>query len=141
MVIAVLQVFDKLGCSWFFQKTFLLANINVEVFLGILFLTFNNVDIQFAEKKLTWRIYTTKKALSTTCRVELIHQKKFAKAALDENIEAFMMYVSSLGLRITIYLARMALMALLLAKKVTILAKYSDFANVFLEKSANVLSE
>ena len=32
-------------------------------------------------------------------------------------------------------------MALLLSNKVTILGKYSDFANVFLEKLANVLSE
>ena len=32
-------------------------------------------------------------------------------------------------------------MALLLAKKVIVPAKYSDFANVFLEKSANVFSE
>ena len=32
-------------------------------------------------------------------------------------------------------------MALLLAKKVTVLGKYSDFADVFLEESANVFSE
>ena len=32
-------------------------------------------------------------------------------------------------------------MALLLAKKVTIPAKYSDFADIFLEESANVLPE
>ena len=32
-------------------------------------------------------------------------------------------------------------MALLLTKIVSIPAKYSDFANVFLEKSANVLPE
>ena len=60
---------------------------------------------------------------------------------MDENIEAFVMYVSSLELRITIHPAKKALMALLLAKKVTVLGKYSDFANVFLEKSANVFLE
>ena len=32
-------------------------------------------------------------------------------------------------------------MALLFAKKVTVLAKYLDYANVFLKKSANVFSE
>ena len=32
-------------------------------------------------------------------------------------------------------------MALLLAKKVIVPAKYSDFANVFLKKSANVFLE
>ena len=50
-----------------------------------------------------------------------------------------MVYVSSLGLRITIHLAKKIQMALLLAKKVTVLAKYSDFADVFSKKSANVL--
>ena len=60
---------------------------------------------------------------------------------MDKNIEAFVVYDSSLGQKITIYLARKAHMALLLAKKVTVLAKYLDFANVFLEKSANILLE
>ena len=45
MVIATLQILDKLGHSWFFQKTFLLANISIKVILGILFLTFSIVDI------------------------------------------------------------------------------------------------
>ena len=51
------------------------------------------------------------------------------------------MHVSFLGSRITIDLARKAQLALLLAKKVTVLAKFSDFADMFLEKSANVLPE
>ena len=57
---------------------------------------------------------------------------------LDKNNKAFVVYVSILGLRITIYLAREASMVLLLAKKVTIPVKQSDFTDVFLEKSANV---
>ena len=51
------------------------------------------------------------------------------------------MHVSSLRLKITIYLIRKAKKALLFAEEITILAKYSDFADVFLEKSANVLPE
>ena len=61
--------------------------------------------------------------------------------ALDENVEAFGVHVSSLGSRMTIHLARKAQLALLLAKEVIVLINYSDFANVFLEKSANVLPE
>ena len=53
MVIAAFQVVDKLGCSWFFQETFLLANISMEVVLGMPFLSLSNADIQFAEKELT----------------------------------------------------------------------------------------
>ena len=52
-----------------------------------------------------------------------------------------MVQIRSLGLRITIYLAREAQMALLLAQKVTVLAKYLDFADIFLKESANVLPE
>ena len=45
IVIATFQVIDKLDCSRFFQKTFLLADISMEVVLGILFLTLNCSDI------------------------------------------------------------------------------------------------
>ena len=41
----------------------------------------------------------------------------------------------------TIHLARKAQLALLLAKEVTVPTEYSDFADVFLEKSANVFPE
>ena len=105
----------------------------------MLFLIFNNADIQFAEKELTWKTYTTKKALLTIRWVEFIDWKEFAKTELDENIKAFLIYVSSLGLRITIYPVKKAQIAFVLAKKVTVLAEYLDFANVFLEKSVNVL--
>ena len=53
MVIALFQVVNKLGRFWFFQETLLLANISMEVFLGMSFLTFSNTNVQFVEKKLT----------------------------------------------------------------------------------------
>ena len=65
IVLASFQVEDKLGRARFFQKTFLLANINTEVVLDMSFLTLSNADIQFVEKELTWRSYTTAKALPT----------------------------------------------------------------------------
>ena len=111
------------------------------VVLGMLFLIFSNVDGQFAEKKLIWRIYTMKKALPTSHRVEIIDRKKFAKAALDGNIEAFVVYISSLGSRMTIHPARKAQVALLLAEEITVPTEYLDFADVFLKKSANVFPE
>ena len=71
------------------------------------FLIFSNVVIQFVQKELTWRFYTVEKALITSQRLELIDKKKFAKAALDENIKAFVMHMSFLGLKskIMIHLA------------------------------------
>ena len=80
-----------------------------------------------------------KKALPTICRVELIDQKKFAKTVLDKSIEAFLMHISSLKLRITIHPAKKAQIALLLAQQITVRAKYSDFADIFLEELANIL--
>ena len=45
MVITAFQVVDKLGCSWFFQKTFLLIDINIKVILNMLFFTVINADV------------------------------------------------------------------------------------------------
>ena len=72
MVIAAFQIVDKLGRSRFFQETFLLADISMEVVLGMPFLSFSNADVQFAEKELTWKTYTTEEALPTTRQVEII---------------------------------------------------------------------
>ena len=60
---------------------------------------------------------------------------------LNENVEAFVVHVSSLRLRMSIHPARKAQLALLLTKKVTLPIEYLDFADIFLEKSANVLPE
>ena len=66
MVLADFQVEDKLRRARFFQKTFLLTNISAELVLSMLFLILSNANIQFIEKELTWRSYTTAKALPTT---------------------------------------------------------------------------
>lgn len=48
MVIAGFQVLDKLSRTCFFQEIFLLTNTSINIILGISFLTFNNVDVMFA---------------------------------------------------------------------------------------------
>lgn len=57
---------------------------------------------------------------------------------LDKNVKAFIMYVASLFLdfKIIICPAQEAKIALLVARKVTILTKYLDYANIFLKKLA-----
>ena len=45
MVLASFQVEDKLRSLRFFQETFLLADLSVEVVLGMLFLTLSNANI------------------------------------------------------------------------------------------------
>lgn len=69
----------------------------MEMVLKMPFLFLSNADIEFAElKKLTWRLYTTIKALPTINWIKLIGKRKFAKVALDENSEIFVVYVSTL---------------------------------------------
>lgn len=45
IALASFKMNNKLGKSWFFWETFLIANIDVEVSLNMLFLTFSNVNI------------------------------------------------------------------------------------------------
>ena len=90
MVLANFQVEDKFGKARFFQETFSLANISVEVVLSMLFLILSNANVQFVEKKLTWRSYTTTEALPTSKQVEPINKIKFAKATL---VETFVVHI------------------------------------------------
>ena len=141
MVLANFQAEDKLGRARFFQETFLLADIYAEVVLGMPFLTLSNVNVQFVEKKLTWRFYTTAKALPTSKWVELIDKKEFAKVALDENFKIFVVHIASFNLVLEIYPDREAQITSLLTKEVKIPEEYLDFTDVFLEKKALVLPE
>ena len=96
MVIAGFQIEDKLSRIRFFQESILLAEISIEVVLGMFFFTLSNADIKFVEKELIWRFYTAVEALPTTKRVELINKKEFAKPALDEESKTFVVYIATL---------------------------------------------
>ena len=96
MVIAGSQVEDKLGRAQFFQKSFLSPKTNMKMVLQISFLILSNLDIHFAEKKLTWRFYTATEALPITKQVELINKKEFAKALLGEESKTFVLHVAAL---------------------------------------------
>ena len=72
--------------------------------------------------------------------MKIINKKEFAKTLLNENIKAFIIYVTSLSLNfMPIYLAQEAQIALLLTKKVKFLTKYLDFLDIFLKKKTLVL--
>lgn len=49
IIIAFLSIDNKNGKFCFFEKTFLLANISMNVALGIFFLTVNNVKVNFTD--------------------------------------------------------------------------------------------
>ena len=84
-------------------------------------------------------MYTNKKFLATSQRVEFINKKKFAKTALDENIKAFISYIAFFSSKMTIYTACKAQITSHLGKNITKPAKYLDFTDVFSNKSAMML--
>ena len=81
----------------FFKENFLLANTSMKIVLEISFVSLSNTNIEFAElEKLTWRTYTIAEALSTTSQVKLIDKREFAKAALNEYFETFVVHIAIL---------------------------------------------
>ena len=96
MVIAGFSIQDKTGKIRFFEETFLLADTRMEIVLGMLFQSFSNVDIQLDTESFTWSSYSAAEALPTTRWVKLIDKHKFAKAALNENSETFVVPVATL---------------------------------------------
>ena len=94
MVIADFQMKDKSGRLKFFQKTFLVANTKFIVVLGIFFLKISNANMTFGKRILTWKSYTTNKAILTTERVQLVNLKEFVIAALDTDNKTFVMHVA-----------------------------------------------
>ena len=136
IVIAGFLVEDKLDRARFFQESLLLAETSMEMVLGMLFLILSNADIQFAEKKFTWRSYTAVEALPITKQVELIDKKEFAKTALDEESKIFVVHVAALEAPVagmTIYsLQKAQILALIQDETLTkVLSEYADYADVF----------
>lgn len=65
----------------------MLDDTSMEVVRGMLFLTFSDADIRFAEKELVEGVTQLQRALFITKRVVLINRKGFAATMLDENEE------------------------------------------------------
>ena len=97
MVVSAFSVTDKANQLRFFEETFLVANISLEVVLEMPFFILSGADVNFAGRKLWWKTYTTKKILSTTKRVKLVGKKEFAVAALDPEHETYVVHVASLS--------------------------------------------
>lgn len=108
----------------------------------ILFHFFININVQFGNEKLFWEIYTAAKAMFIARRVKWINKHEFVKAMLDDNSEAFVVYLATLEVlaKTTIHFfcaaqvwQKAAELAVLQGNKalIKILFKYSDYANVF----------
>ena len=121
----------------------MLANIGLEVVLGMPFLTLSKVDIRFVEQKLVWRTYTATEALPMTKRVQIIDKREFAAATLNADDEIFVVHIAALGEPTTmpIYPSCQAQVSALMSEETGILTEYSDFSNVFFLDSAAELPE
>lgn len=85
---------------------------------------------------------TAAETLPTTKKVQPTDKRNFIKVEFNENIEASVIYVSSLSMGlITIDLGWEAQITLLITEKVPVLIENTNFIDVFLKKSAVVLSE
>ena len=89
---------DKDGKERFFNKSFLLANINLDIVLEMRFLIINNADIDFQAQNLQSRSYITKDVLLTTRQIELISKKEFAPAGLEPKYNPFIVYVAAFNI-------------------------------------------
>lgn len=91
------------------------------------------------------RSYTVTKALPITHCVELINWQEFGAAALNKDNKAFILHVISLaiGFEISIHLFWVVQITLLISDEafITVTTEYSNFADIFLLKSAAELSK
>ena len=105
IVIAFFLMENKKRKFRFFEKTFLLANISMDIALGIPSLTLSNVKVDFVDLYIHWTTYIITKVLLTKKQVELIGKKDFAAATLDLKNEAFVVHVASISQDLDVYLS------------------------------------
>ena len=134
IVVAIFSITDKVNQVRFYKKTFLVANVNLEIVFRMLFLTLSSINIDFFDWKLCWRSYTTSEALPTTRYVKLVRKKDFPAAARDSEYDIFVVHIASLdSIPLNVYLFYRSQIASLIIKKTLtkVFTKYADFANIF----------
>ena len=141
MVVAAFSVENKANQVRFFEKTFLVANIRLEVVFEIPFLTFSGADINFLDREFWWRTYITKKALPVIRRIKFVGKKEFATTVLDPEYEIFVVYIAlfsvaffnSTPLDANVHLFYRPQIYGLIAKNAPpkVFTKYLDFADIF----------
>ncbi len=145
MVVSTFSVLDKDGKERFFEDSFLLADVNPDIVLRMLFLTMSNADVDFQARNLQWRSYTTGEVLPIIRQVELIEKKEFTAAALEPEYEAFVIHVAALSIDSgdEVNPSKRAQIAHLKADEalIEVPSEYADFADVFSPKLAAELPE
>lgn len=91
-------VSDKDGSKRFFEENFILADVQSNIVLGMLFLTISNANVDFQVWDLEWRSYTIGNLLPTIRRGKMIRKKKFATAILDPEHKIFIVNIAALSI-------------------------------------------
>lgn len=89
---------DKDKKSRFFQKTFLPAEISMDIAFKMLFITLYNAEVNFINEKLGWRLYIAMKNFFTIRLIELVRKKKCAIVTLNLEDEIFVINIASLAI-------------------------------------------
>ena len=134
---------DKDDRKRFFEESFLLANIKLEIVFKMSFLTMSNADVNFQAQNLQWRSYITRDVLPTTRQFELIEKKEFTAATLDPEHKAFVVHIVALNVDLgdEMHPSIKAQVAYLKVNEAPtkVASKYADFADVFSPKLATEL--
>ena len=121
-----------------------MADTKFEVILGMPFLKISNANVSFDERTLTWRTYTTNRALPTTEQVQIIDPKEFVIVALDVDSETFVVHMAIREREeMPVHSKKQAQVEALLFDKASteVPAEYSDYSNVFSAENAAELPE
>ena len=87
MVVAAFSVIDQVDRVRFFEKTFLVANVSLDVVFGMFFLTLSDADINFSKRKLWWRSYIIEEVFPTIKQVKLVEKKSLQLQLLIQDMK------------------------------------------------------
>lgn len=136
MVITSFSINNKDEMSSFFEKTFLLADISMNIAFRMIFLTLSNIKVNFTKQKLKQKLYIIAKTFSTTRSIKRFGKKEFGIVIFDLDNKNFVVYITILinsDLDLEIHPYHRAHIAFLKVDKalISIFFKYANFLNVF----------
>ena len=138
MVVSTFFISNKDIKERFFKKSFLWADVKLNIVLRMFFLTINNIDIDAQWRDLSWRSYTTRNILLITKQIKLMEKKKFIIAVFYLKYKTCIIYIAAFYINSDdeMYLLRNTQMTYLKANEafIKISSKYADFVDVFLPK-------
>lgn len=103
MPIAIFQMRDMVGRSQYFEKIFLLADIDISVALDMLFFILSNVEINFLDYELVERSFITADVLPTIKRIKLVEKRGFAAMALSPDKKMFVVHIMTFSLDLDVH--------------------------------------